>query len=278
MKSEKAMTIHATAVIDRAAQLDPSVVVGPYAYIGPGVVIKKGAQIHSHVVITGDTLIGEYTEISPFVCIGQSPQVLGDYGGNGKIIIGKHNLLREYVTIHAGTGKGGGITHLGDHSIIMTNAHIAHDCIVGDHVVMANGVNLGGHVTVGDYAYIGGISGVHPNSRLGRGCIIGGLSGVEGDVIPYGHVTGNRATLKGLNIVGLKRRNVSREVIHALRTAYRLLFANEGTLAERIQDVIGLFATEPHVMEIITFVQENAQPGERRGRPLCLPHYDESPF
>lgn len=275
MKRDDVMAIHSTAVIEPGATVDPSVVIGPYTYIGSQVVLKKGVKIHSHVSITGDTTIGESTEISAFVCIGEKPQFVGDYGGDGKILIGSHNFIREYATIHAGTGKGGGTTRVGNHCIIMINAHIAHDCQVGDHVIMANGVNLGGHVTVGDYAYIGGISGIHPNSRLGRGCIIGGLSGVEGDVIPYGHVTGNRATLKGLNIVGLKRRNASREVIHALRTAYRLLFANEGTLGERVQDVIGLFATEPHVMEIITFIQENMSPGDRRGRPLCLPYYDE---
>lgn len=271
----KPSLIHPTAVIETGARIDSTVEIGPYTYIGAKVVLEKGVRIHSHVVIMGDVTVGQHTKISSFACIGEKPQFLGDYGGDGRVVIGENNFIREYVTIHTGTGKGGGLTHLGNHCMIMTNAHIAHDCLVGDHVIMANGVNLGGHVMVGDHAYIGGISGVHPNSRLGRGCIVGGLSGVEGDVIPYGHVTGNRATLKGLNVVGLKRRNASREVIHALRTAYRLLFANEGTLAERVQDVIGLFSTEPHVMEIIDFVQENAHPGDRRVRPLCLPRYDD---
>ena len=156
-------------------------------------------------------------------------------------------------------------TVIGDHCMIMVGAHIAHDCTIGNHVIMTNNVTLGGHVSVGDRANLGGMIAVHQFVRIGHGAIVGGMSGVENDVIPYGSVIGNRARLCGLNLVGLKRQGVSRDDIHDLRNAYRLLFANEGTLAERISDVAELFSKNTHVMDIIHFMRQES------GRSLCLP-------
>ncbi len=260
--------IHPTAVVEEGAKLGAGVQVGPYCHIGPHVVLKEGVQVISHAVITGFTEVGENTKIYPFASLGGSPQFIGYDNEPSKIIIGKNNLIREHVTIHPGTKKGGMLTRIGDSCMIMVACHIAHDCRVGNGVIMANNATLGGHVTVGDFAIIGGLSGIHQNVRLGQGCIIGGLSGVEGDVIPYGSVLGNRARLCGLNLVGLKRQGVSRQDIHGIRTAYRLLFANEGTLAERMEDVVGLFKKDPYVMQIVKFLKEN---GTHNLRPLCLP-------
>jgi UDP-N-acetylglucosamine acyltransferase len=260
--------VHPTAIVEEGANIGAGVQVGPYAHIGSHVVLEKGVHVYSHVAITGRTTVGEGTKIYTFAAIGHDPQFIGYAQEPSKITIGKNNLIREHVTIHPGTKKGGMVTSIGDNCMIMVACHIAHDCQVGNSVIMANNATLGGHVTVGDFSIIGGLSGIHQNVRLGQGCIIGGLSGVEGDVIPYGSVMGNRARLCGLNLVGLKRRGVSRQDIHGIRTAYRLLFANEGTLAERMEDVVGLFKKDPYVMQIIKFLQEN---GTHNLRPLCLP-------
>lgn len=267
-KPKSDIFVHPTAIVEKGAKIGSGVQVGPYAHIGSHVVLGKGVHISSHVVIMGRTTIGEGTKIYPFAALGYEPQFTGYDQEPSKIKIGKNNLIREHVTIHPGTKKGGMVTRVGDNCMIMVACHIAHDCQVGDNVIMANNATLGGHVIVGDFSIIGGLSGIHQNVRLGQGCIIGGLSGVEGDVIPYGSVMGNRARLCGLNLVGLKRRGVSRQDIHGIRTAYRLLFANEGTLVERMEDVVGLFKKDPYVMQIIKFLKENSA---HNLRPLCLP-------
>lgn len=264
MKTHK---IHPTALIETGATLGEGVSVGAYAQIGSQVVLEDHVEIASHVIVTGNTCIGAHTKVFSFSCIGYPPQVTGFKDEKTQIVIGQHNLIREHVTIHPGTEKGGGITRIGNHCMIMVASHIAHDCQVGNNVIMANNATLGGHVVVGDFVIIGGLSGIHQHVKLGQGSIIGGLSGVEGHVIPYGSVMGNRARLSGLNLVGLKRRNLSRETVHALRTSYRLLFANEGTLAERIEDVKELFSKEQEVMEIVMFLKEN----NNAIRPFCLP-------
>ena len=259
------MDIHPTAIVSKNAQLGSGVKIGAYSIIGDQVSLENKVEIGSHVVVDGLTSIGEGTKVFSFAVIGSAPQFLKKTP-ESKVTIGKRNSIREYVTINAGTEEKG--TSTGDDCAFLVAAHIAHDCQVGNNVLLVNQATLGGHVVVGDYAYIGGLSGIHQKVRLGKGCIVGGLSGVEGDVIPYGSVIGNRAYLCGLNLVGLKRRGEDRERIHALRSAYRLLFADEGTLSERIQDAIDLFKDNPTVMEVVTFLKENAQ---NNLRSLCLP-------
>jgi UDP-N-acetylglucosamine acyltransferase len=151
----------------------------------------------------------------------------------------------------------------------MAQAHVAHDCIVGDRVILAHAATLGGHVKIDEFAIVGGLAAVHQYSRVGRHANIGGLAAVTKDVIPFGSVWGNHAHLEGLNLIGLKRRGFSRDVINDLRAAYRLLFADEGTLQERIEDVSRVFAGSAEVMEIIDFIRADA------ARPLCLPHVDD---
>jgi UDP-N-acetylglucosamine acyltransferase len=170
--------------------------------------------------------------------------------------------------MHRGTvkGKSGGLTKVGDGGYFMTQSHVGHDCTVGDSVIFANTATLGGHAQIGDYVILGGLSAVHQNGRVGRFAFVGGMAAVVTDVIPYGMAHGNHAHLDGLNVIGMRRRNMSRELIHDIRAAYRLLFAEEGTFSERLEDVAQVYAKTPEVMEIVDFIRADAQ------RPLCMPH------
>jgi UDP-N-acetylglucosamine acyltransferase len=205
--------------------------------------------------------VGEDTQIYPFSSIGLPPQDLKYKGEDSELVIGKRNTIREYVTMNPGTEDGGMRTIVGDDCLFMASTHVAHDCIVGNNVIMANNATLAGHVEVGDFAIIGGLAAVHQFARIGRHAIVGGMTGVENNVIPYGSVVGDRARLSGLNVVGLKRRAFSKEDISNLRTAYRMLFAEEGTLAERIEVVANMFGDNVAIMEVITFMKADSPRG-----------------
>ena len=260
-------TIHPTAIVDSKANLAESVTIGPYCIVGAEVVLGEGVDLISHVVVEGRTTIGANTRIFPFASIGHRPQDLKYHGEPSTLEIGSGNQIREYVTMQPGTEGGGMITRVGNDCLFMASAHVAHDCILGDHVIMANNATLAGHVTVGEFAFLGGLSAVHQFVRIGKHAMIGGMSGVEGDVIPFGVVMGNRASLNGLNIVGLKRRGFSRDDIHTLRNAYRLLFAPEGTLQERLGDVEEQFQDNAVVMDIVGFIRAETN------RQLCTPQF-----
>lgn len=268
VKMDSSANIHPTAVIEPGAQIAPDAVIGPYCHIGPKVKIGAGVKLTSHVVIAGNTTIGDGTSIYPFASLGHPPQDLKYKGEDSRLVIGRNNVIREHVTMNPGTEGGGLETSVGDNCLFMVGTHVAHDCVVGNNVVMANNATLAGHVRVGDYAVLGGLCAVHQFVRIGAHAMIGGLSGVENDVIPYGSVMGERARLAGLNLVGLKRRGFERDEIHALRNAYRLLFAEEGTLSERIEDVAEAFQSNKTVMEIIAFIQKDSN------RAICQPHAD----
>ncbi len=262
--------IHPTAVVDGGARIGANVTVGPYSIVGTGVELAEGVTVMSHVVVNGRTSIGANTKVYPFASIGLAPQDLKYKGEPSRLEIGCNNIIREHVTMHGGTEGGGMVTRVGNNCLFMVACHVAHDCRIGDHVIMVNNATLGGHVTVGDWAILGGLAAVHQFVRIGRHAMLGGLSGVESDVIPYGSVTGVRARLQGLNIVGLKRRGVSRDDIHVLRNAYRLLFAQEGTLAERLEDVAELFHDNRAVMEIVDFIRTESQ------RSICQPTLEDA--
>ncbi len=257
--------IHPTAIVDPAAEFGSGVSIGPYCIVGAGVKLGDNVRLRSHVVIEGNSVLGAGCQVYPFATIGLPPQDLKYKGEPTRIQIGAGTILREHVTVHPGTKGGGLLTTVGANCLVMVAAHIAHDCHVGDNVVMANNATLGGHVHVGDFAILGGLAGVHQFVRIGHHAMVGGLSGVENDVIPYGSVMGNRAYLSGLNIIGLKRRGFSRDDIHALRAAYRLMFAEEGTMAERLQDVAEMFKDNAPVMEIVNFIQTDSS------RAVCQP-------
>jgi len=257
--------LHPTAVVGKGARLDEHVKIGPYCVVGPEVELGEGVELVSHVVVAGRTTIGSGTRVYSFASLGNPPQDLKYKGEPTRLAIGRNNIVREHATMNPGTAGGGGLTQVGDNGLFMIGIHIAHDCKVGDGVVMANNATLGGHVQVGDYAVLGGLSAVHQYVRIGHHAMIGGMSGVEGDVIPFGSVMGERARLSGLNVVGLKRRGFSRDDIHALRTAYRILFAQEGTIAERLEDVAELYSVSRPVMDLVDFIRAESQ------RPIVQP-------
>lgn len=260
-------TIHPTALVDSHAILGQNVSVGPYCIVGPHVELGDNVELLSHVVVEGRTKIGAETRIFPFASIGHMPQDLKYHGEPSTLEIGRRNQIREYVTIQPGTEGGGMSTTVGDNCLFMASAHVAHDCHLGDNVIMANNATLAGHVTVGEWAFLGGLCAVHQFVRIGRHAMIGGMSGVEADLIPFGTVIGNRAHLSGLNIVGLKRRGFSRDEIHALRNAYRMLFAPEGTLQERLSDVEEQFKDHQVVSEITAFIRAETN------RRFCVPPF-----
>lgn len=260
--------IHPTAVVASGAHLGEGVVIGPYCIVGENVSLGDGVELVAHVVVDGHTSIGRNTKCYPFVSLGQPPQHLKYAGEPTRLEIGEGNIIREHVTMNTGTVQGGGITKVGDRNFFMVNTHVAHDCIVGSQIVMANNAVLGGHVTVGDYCVFGGNCAVHQFVRIGRYAMISGVCGVAEDIIPYGNAYpffNNRASLGGLNLIGLKRRGFSREHIQSLRTAYRLLFAEEGSLSERVEDAAELYRGNEAVMEIVSFIRERAN------RNICLP-------
>lgn len=257
--------IHPSAQVAAGAVVGPDCEIGPYSLVGPNVVLGARVRLESHVVIEGFTELGDDTVVHPFAVLGGAPQHLAHRGEPTRLVVGARNVIREHVTMHAGTVLGGGVTRVGSDSLFMVASHVAHDCVVGDHVVFANNATLGGHVHLGDYVFMGGLSAVHQHSRVGRYAFVGGLAAVTRDVIPFGSVRGNPAGLEGLNLVGLKRRGFSREAINDLRSAYRLLFAPEGTFQERLDDVSRVFRNCPEVGEIVDFIRADAS------RPLCLP-------
>jgi UDP-N-acetylglucosamine acyltransferase len=257
--------IHPTAIIEPGAELGAEVSIGPYSIVGPNVRLGDHVELMSHVVVGGHTTLGAGSRVFPFTTLGLPPQDLKYTGEPTRLEIGANNVIREHVTMHPGTVGGGGLTRVGDNGLFMVGTHIAHDCKVGHNVVMANAATLGGHVEVGNYVIMGGLVAVHQFVRIGPYAMIGGMSGVEADVIPYGLVKGDRASLSGLNVVGLKRRAFSRQDIQALRTAYRLLFAQEGTMAERLEDVSSLYPANAPVNAIIAFIRADST------RSICLP-------
>jgi UDP-N-acetylglucosamine acyltransferase len=257
--------VHPTALVSPKARLGAGVKVGPFCLVGDEVELHDGVELVSHVVVAGRTEIGANTRIFPFASIGHPPQDLKYEGEPSRLVIGERCVIRENVTINPGTRGGGMETKVGDDCLIMANAHVAHDCKLGNHVILANYVGIAGHTVIGDYVIFGGMSVVHQYVRVGSHAFIGAQSMVDADVIPYGMALGNRATLMGLNLVGLKRRKFDREGIHTLRAAYRMIFSTEGTLRERVDDAAQMFKNEKLVMDIVQFISASSE------RPLCLP-------
>lgn len=262
--------IHPTAIVEDGASLGTGVKIGPYCVVGPEVAIGDGTELISHAVVAGKTTMGRNNRVFPFASIGQQPQDLKYHGEPSRLEIGDNNVIREQVTINPGTEGGGMLTKVGNNVLMMVGAHVAHDCMVGNNCILVNNATLAGHVTLGDFAIVGGLSAVHQFVRIGKHVMIGGMTGVENDVIPYGSVTGNRAKLQGLNLIGIKRRGFDRDTIHDLRAAYRLLFAQEGTMAERIADVSQMFGANEPVKEILDFINEDSS------RAICQPSMDDA--
>ncbi|MGO9006582.1 MAG: acyl-ACP--UDP-N-acetylglucosamine O-acyltransferase [Beijerinckiaceae bacterium] len=261
--------IHPTAVIEAGAVLGAGVSVGAFCHVGPQVELGDGVELVSHVAVAGHTKVGPRSRLFPFASIGHPPQDLKYRGEVSRLEIGAECLIREGVTINPGTQGGGLLTKIGDRCVFLANSHVGHDCRLGCDIVLSNNVMIAGHVVIGDFARLGGGAAVHQFTRIGAHAFLGGLSGLENDLIPFGLAFGNRARLAGLNLVGLKRHGFSRETIAALRRAYRLLFAAEGTLGERISDAMQEFAAHREVRDILDFLVEGGD------RAICMPSHDK---
>ena len=256
--------IDKTAIVDSNSKISKNVTIGPYSIIGPNVEIGEGTVVQSHVNIIGNTTIGKNNQIYPFASIGNDPQDLKFKGEKTLLDIGDHNKIREYVTINPGTEGGGGITKIGNNCLFMVSSHIAHDCIVGNNVILANNVPLGGHAHVDDNAIIGGNSAVQQFTRVGKYAMIGGMCGVVRDVIPYGIAHGNRSILQGLNLIGLRRKNIPNKEILSLSEAYKIIFKNEN-LTENLSNLSNDLRKNELVSEVVNFIEKDKK------RPICTP-------
>ena len=259
--------VHASSVIEPGAKLGAGVMIGPFCHVGAEVELAEGVKLVSHVAVAGRTSVGARTRIFPFASIGHEPQDLKYRGERSTLAVGADCIIREGVTMNPGTEGGGMATVVGDRCAFLANSHVAHDCRIGDNVIFSNNVMLAGHCTVGDYVIVGGGAGIHQFVRIGSHSIVQATAAVNGDVIPYGMAAAGhrRAHLAGLNLVGLKRRGFSKESIHDLRRAFRLLFGPDGTLKERVEDVAQEFATHPEIHNILDFIRDGGE------RPICAP-------
>lgn len=257
--------IHPSAIIADGAKIGADVTIGPYCVIGDHVVIGDHCKLHSHVVIDGHTTLGQDNEIYPFAVIGKAPQHVKYHGEASTLVIGDRNVIRENVTMHPGTEVGTMTTKIGHDNMFFVGCHIAHDCLVGNSTIITNDAMLGGHVEIGDFAYVGGNSAIKQFVRIGQYAMVGGMTGVTADVIPYGNVFGPKASLVGLNLIGLKRRGFDKDQVSAIRRAYRMLFADEGTFSERLIEVEQDYGDIDLVASVLAFIKEGGD------SPLCHP-------
>lgn len=259
------MNIHPSAVVDTAASIGKNVKIGPFCVVGPDAILHDNVELKSHVIVEGLTEIGEGTVVYPFASLGQPPQILKYKGEKSRTVIGKNNTIREYVTIQAGSADGGMVTKIGDGGLFMVGVHIGHDCNVGNGVVFANYVSLAGHVEVGDFAVIGGLAAVHQYVRIGSYSMTAGLAAVVRDLIPFGMAVSERAYLDGVNLVGMKRREFDSSEIMSAKSAVDMIFAKDGIMVDRIEQVANEFANNKAVMQIVEFMKMDS------ARNFCQP-------
>ncbi|WP_425090348.1 acyl-ACP--UDP-N-acetylglucosamine O-acyltransferase [Tropicimonas sp. S265A] len=246
-------TVHASAVVEDGARIGAGCRIGPFCIVGSEVTLGRDVVLKSHVVVTGWTDVGDETVIFPFASIGEIPQDLKFAGERSKLEIGARNRIREYVTMNTGTEGGGGVTRVGDDGLFMAGCHVAHDAQIGNRVILVNNAAVAGHCVLGDDVIVGGQSGIHQWVRIGKGAIIGAVTMVTNDVIPYGLVQAPRGELHGLNLVGLKRRGVTRADITALRAAFQMLAQGEGAFVDRAKR-LGDETESEYVREIVSFI------------------------
>jgi len=258
------MEIHPTSVVSPKAELAENVRIEAFSVIGPRVSVGSGTTVGPHAVIDGWTTIGERNQIFPFTTIGYPPQDLSYLGEETQLVIGNDNIIRENVTINRGTERGGGITRLGNHNLIMAYAHVAHDCTLGNYVILANATTLGGHVHIDDYAILGGLVAIHQFIRIGAYAFIGGKSGLRMDMPPYMLAFGAPGKLYGPNLVGLRRHGFPRATIQALKSSYRIMFRSGLKVAEAIETVRQEVENVPEVENLIQFMQGRSKRGVTR--------------
>lgn len=258
--SANVTAIDPTARIADGAVIGAGATIGPYCVIGPNVSIGDGCVLHSHVSIMGHTSIGPKTQIFPFASLGTPPQSVRYRGGPTRLTIGGGCQIRENVTVNTGTEDGGELTSIGDNCFLMAGSHVAHDCHVGNNVIFANNAVVGGHVEVGDYVFLGGHCAVHQNVRIGESVMVAGYSAIRDDVIPYGYVLYPVGRLAGINVVGMRRRGVTKTGLHAVRAAYRMLFEGESEFSARVDAVAAEHGENPEVAKILAFVRAAKRP------------------
>jgi UDP-N-acetylglucosamine acyltransferase len=257
------MAIHPTAIVEDGAKLGAGVEIGPYCTVGRDVTLGDGVRLISHAVVCGKTSIGARTTIHPHAVLGGEAQIFNNHAPDARLEIGSGNTLREGVTISAGSARGHNLTKLGDNCFLMVGSHIGHDCVVGNNVTLANGVVIGGHFEIGDGVIMGGLAAAQQFGRVGKYAFISGLSGISTDVIPYGIAIGLHVRLGGLNLIGLRRRKIPRENIHAMRAAYRTIFLQGGSIHEHARHAAEKWAGVAEVREITDFILADAK------RPIC---------
>lgn len=264
VESQKQTNIHPTAIVDQNAVIGEGVQIGAYSIIGPNVSLGDNCWIGPHVVIEGHTTIGEATRIFQFASVGSEPQDLKFHGEPSKLIVGKRNTVREFVTLQPGTEGGGMLTQIGDGNLFMANTHVGHDCIVGNGNIFANSAALSGHVTIMNNVIVGGLAGIHQFVRIGSHAFISGGAMVRSDVPPYCFGQGDTCQLRGVNALGLERHGFSKEQIMSVRKAYRHFFSSIGGMQEKIDSLPSELADEPKIQTLIDFIE-----GSSRG--ICNP-------
>ena len=252
--------VHPSAVVDPKAELAEDVVIGPYCTVGPNVKLGRGTRLISHVVVDGYTTLGERNTVYPFAALGCLAQHKRSNAPDAVLVIGDDNTFREHVTAHVGSDVDHKITTIGNRNLFLVASHIAHDCVLGDDIVMSNNSALAGHVHVGNKVIIGGLAAVLQFTRIGEGAMIGGMAGITRDVIPYGLVMGGgRASLSGINIIGLQRAGVDKDQILMIQKAYKTLFnrTDERLFADRLAalEADPVLGQNPMVQQIIEFVK-----------------------
>lgn len=251
------MAIHPTAVVDPRAELGPDVEIGPYAVVEGPVRLGARVEVQAHAIVRGDTEIGADSRIYSFACLGGDPQDLKYRGEPTRLVVGARNTFREFTTANRGTAAGHAVTRIGDDNLFMANTHVAHDCVVGNHCVFANSVAIAGHVTIQDRVVLGGLAAVHQFGRIGRCAMVGGGGMAAQDVPPFTIAQGDRARLVGLNVVGLRRAGFSREVMSALKGAYRELFQAGMPLRIAAEQVRAFYNDVPEVIEMVDFLESS---------------------
>ncbi len=247
--------IHPTAIIDPKAEIDDNVTVGPYSIIMGDVRIGAGTIVGSHVFIDAYVEIGANCRIFQYASVGTAPQSIKYKGEETWLKIGKNSIIREFATLNRGTVFGGGVTEVGEENFLMAYAHVAHDCRTGRGVIMANNATLAGHVIIGDYVTVGGLVAIHQFVRIGDYAFIGGKSALVKDIPPYVIAAGDRATLHGINKVGLQRRGFSPEAVSQLKKAYRIIFRIGLTVKEAVERVIAEVENTPEVLALVDFIK-----------------------
>lgn len=260
--------IDPTAVIHPTAEIAEGASIGAYSVIGEKVNIGRDTVIGSHVVIDKWTSIGQRNNIFQFVSIGAAPQDLGYKGEKTEVVIGDNNVLREFVTVHRATTKQHKKTVIGNNNLLMNYVHVAHDCVLGDNIIMANSATLAGHVSIDSNAIVGGLVAIHQHVRIGAYCIIGGASAVSKDIPPYVMAVGNRAKLKGLNSIGLRRQGFSREALDEIKRAYKIIFRSALTLAEATETLGRELPSSTHARRFIDFIKDSKR-GIARERSMA---------